>query len=90
MGQPGYEPERAAFIGAIMLSEAEDGMKREKPLSYRHTRWQRVHEEALRLFTAYDPQINKGTVYQTAGRVIDAVNRELAAVDDGLYDEGSW
>jgi hypothetical protein len=73
----GYDPDRAAFIAAIMIAEAEEGMKQEKFLTHRWHRWNKIHEDSIKLISAYDGSVNKNDIYATAARVIEIVNREL-------------
>lgn len=70
-------PDRAAFIAAIMLCEAEEAMESEKKNSRRWREWQRVYETSLRLFAAYDRSVNKNDIYARAARVVDIVNEEM-------------
>lgn len=70
-------PDRAAFIAAIMLCEAEEAMDSEPKYSRRWNEWKRVHDVSLRLFTVYDRNVNKNDIYATAARVVDLVNEEM-------------
>lgn len=79
---PGYDPYRAAFIASIIVCEAENGMTMEKPNSYRRRAWERAHEQALKIFQAYDKDVNKNKIYAVAERVVDVINAEMEKADE--------
>jgi hypothetical protein len=79
-----YDADRAVFILAIIVSEAEEAMKAHPRGSERHNRWKILLAEALRVFPLYDRMIDKNAIYQTAAKVIDIVNRERQEGTSGL------
>jgi len=74
-----YPADRAAFISALMISEAEDAMRQEKPHSFRHRQWQKVHDIGMALIAAYDNGIDQNGIYDLAGKAIAAINETMAA-----------
>ena len=77
----GYDPNRAAFVASILLCEAEMGMLKEKPQSYRYRVWKDAHDHALKIVKAYDKKINMEQGYAMAAKVVDFVNDEMAKVN---------
>ena len=70
-----YNPDRAAFIAAIMLCEAETAMKTE--VGRKAEDWRKVHQAGMRLFHSYDRNIDKNEIYDIVNRVLDDFNESI-------------
>lgn len=74
-----YDADRAAFIAAITIAEAEDAMALEPKHSRRYVKWSKLHAAAMEVIACYDNRINKRDIYDHASKMIDVLNREMAA-----------